>query len=215
MKKYIILFFLFTLVFFVSGCEKKTETIRKTEKKILKFTSWGSKSEIAVIKPLIKKFEEQNPDIDVKLIHTPKNYFQKLHLLIASDLTPDVIFLNNIYGPLYAENNIFMDLSIFLEKDEVLSKNDFFPKVLKTFKYKETLYAIPRDVSNLVIYYNKDIFDKYKVQYPSVDWTFEEFINTCKKLDINNNEKNEKTDIGEGLHSVSTEYGYPDFCNRF
>ncbi len=176
---------LLCLSFFLTGCGKKQE------KTVLKFTSWGSKSEVAIIKPLIKEFENQNSDISVEFIHTPKNYFQKLHLLAASNLMPDVAFVNNIYGPLYAENNIFLDLRKFLDTGGELSQKDFFSKALNAFKYKGKLYAIPRDVSNLVIYYNKDLFDKYKVPYPSQNWTMEDFINTCKKLtkDFNNDGK--------------------------
>ena len=176
---------LLCLSFLLTGC------VKKQEKTVLKFTSWGSKSEVAIIKPLIKEFENQNPNIAVEFIHTPKNYFQKLHLLAASNLMPDVVFVNNIYGPLYAKNNIFMNLGKFLNSGGHLSQKDFFPKALNAFNYKGKLYAIPRDVSNLVIYYNKDIFDKYKVPYPSQGWTMEDFINTCKKLtkDLNNDGK--------------------------
>ncbi len=170
------LILLLSVFIFLSGC------VKTPEKTVIKFTSWGSKSEVAIIKPLIKEFEIQNPDISVEFIHTPKNYFQKLHLLAASNLTPDVVFINNIYGALYAKNDIFMDLADFIEKDAQLSENDFFPKALESFKYKNKLYAIPRDVSNLVIYYNKDLFDRYNVPYPSRNWTFEDFITTAKKL---------------------------------
>ena len=94
-----------------SGCTPKTT------KTAIKFSSWGSESEIAIIKPLLKEFEDQNPDIKVEFLHIPKNYFQKLHLLVASNLTPDVVFINNLNGPLYAENNIFLDLSNYLKKE--------------------------------------------------------------------------------------------------
>ncbi len=183
-KKFLITF-LFCIPILFSGCAKKPQ------KTVIKFTSWGSKSEVAIINPLIEKFERQNPDIKVEFIHTPKNYFQKLHLLAASNLTPDVVFINNIHGPLYAKNNIFMDLSGFLEKNGGLSKENFFAEALQAFKYKEKLYAIPRDVSNLVIYYNKDLFDRYKVPYPGTDWSFDEFLAAGKKLtkDLNNDGK--------------------------
>jgi len=157
----------------------------KSSKTSIKFSSWGSESEIAIIKPLLKEFESQNPDIKVEFIHIPKNYFQKLHLLVASNLTPDVVFINNLNGPLYAENNVFLDLSDYLKKEKSISNTDFFPQALDAFKYKGTFYAIPRDVSNLVVYYNKDIFDKYNVQYPSEKWSFEDLLMTCLKLKKN------------------------------
>ncbi len=158
-------------LFFLSGC------VQKPDKTTIKFMSWGSKSEAAIIKPLLDEFEKQNPDIKIEFMHTPQNYFQKLHLLSASGLTPDLVFVNNIYGPLYAENNIFKNL-----KDTFNEQERFHNKALRALTYKGKLYAIPRDVSNLVVYYNKDVFDKYNVPYPREDWTFDDFLLACRNL---------------------------------
>ena len=173
-----------SIIFFLilsAGCTHIHESKVKTAK-IIKFSSWGSESEVKVIKPLIREFEKQNPEIKVDFIHIPKNYFQKMHLMVASNLTPDVVFINNLSGPLYAGNNVFLDLSGYLKNDDTLSKKDFFPQALEAFTYKGKFYAIPRDISNLVIYYNKDLFDKYHVAYPKKNWTFEEFLLTSRKL---------------------------------
>lgn len=172
----------------LSGCFSKNSWTK------IKFSSWGSESEIAVIKPLLAEFEKQNPDIKVEFIHIPKNYFQKLHLLVASNLTPDAVFINNLNLPLYAENNVFMDLTGFLSAESDMPKNTFFKEALEALSYKGKLYAIPRDVSNLVVYYNKDIFDKYNVPYPDKNWTYDDFLQTCLKLtkDLNNDGKTEQ-----------------------
>ena len=69
------------------------------KKTVLRFSSWGSQSETALLLPLIKEFERKNPDIKIEFLHIPQNYFQKLHLLFASNLAPDVVFLNNYYAP--------------------------------------------------------------------------------------------------------------------
>jgi multiple sugar transport system substrate-binding protein len=50
---------------------------------------------------MLNDFETKNPDLKVEFIHVPQNYFQKLHLLFASNLAPDVIFINNLYSPIY------------------------------------------------------------------------------------------------------------------
>jgi multiple sugar transport system substrate-binding protein len=46
----------------------------------------------------------------------------------------------------------------------------------------EDVYALPRDVSNLVIYYNKSLFRKYGVPYPSCDWTLDDLLKVSKRL---------------------------------
>lgn len=170
-----ILIILFLALPLFSGCKKQ-------DKVILKFSSWGSKSELAVLKPLISEYEKLNPSVEIELLHIPKNYFQKLHLLVASNLTPDVVFINNIKGRRYIQHGVFENLNDYFVNDEEISKSEFFEKSLKGFENKEGLYAVPRDISNLVVYYNKKLFDKYKVPYPNKNWDFDQFLITAKKL---------------------------------
>lgn len=140
---------------------------------VVQFASWGSKSEVDIIKPMLKEFELQNPDIRVDFMHIPQNYFQKIHLLFASNTAPDVIFINNFYLPVYANAGLLEPLQ---------ADNNFYEKSLKALSWENTLYAIPRDVSNLVIFYNKDIFRKNNLSFPTEDWTFDEFLNVAQKL---------------------------------
>ena len=146
-------------------------------KTILTFASWGSKSEIDILKPILSEFEKENPDIKIEFMHIPQNYFQKIHLLFASNTAPDVIFINNLYLPVYANAGVLEDLS-----GTEINKMNYYPKALNALSWKGKLYAVPRDVSNLVIYYNKDIFDKAKVPYPKEDWTMDEFLQTAQSL---------------------------------
>ena len=124
------------------GCHKQDS--RTT----VQFASWGSKSEIDILKPLLSEFEKENPDIKVDFMHIPQNYFQKIHLLFASNTAPDVIFINNLYLPIYANAGLLEELN---------TDDNFYPQSLNALSWQGKLYAIPRDVSNLVIYY-KNIF---------------------------------------------------------
>lgn len=145
----------------------------------IQFASWGSESEINILKPLLSEFEENNPNIRVDFMHIPQNYFQKLHLLFASNTAPDVIFINNQYLPVYANANVLEDLSPYSEE---IGYEKFYPKALQALSYDGRIYAVPRDISNLLIYYNKDLFKKYRIPYPHKNWTMDEFLETSQKL---------------------------------
>ena len=106
-------------------------------------------------------------------MHIPQNYFPKIHLLFASNTAPDVIFINNLYLPVYANAGLL---------EEMIPAKGYYPQALETLSWKGKLYAIPRDVSNLVIYYNKDMFNEKHIPYPDKNWTFDEFLTTAKKL---------------------------------
>ena len=151
---------------------------------VIQLASWGSKSEIDILKPILKEFENENPDIKVDFMHIPQNYFQKIHLLFASNTAPDVIFINNHYLPMYANAGLLEPLQ---------ADKNFYKKSLESLSWGNTLYAIPRDISNLVIFYNKDIFDKNNVPYPKGGWTFNEFLQISQRL------------TGDGIFGISFE----------
>ena len=141
-KKVIPILLLSTLL---CGCSQKDNHTT------IEFASWGSKSEIDILKPILNDFEKANPDIKVNFMHIPQNYFQKIHLLFASNTAPDVIFIINLYLPIYANAKLLEELQV--------PQNEYYQQALQALSWNGKLYAIPRDVSNFVVFYNKDLFD--------------------------------------------------------
>ena len=146
------------------------------EREVIQFATWGSKSEIEIIRPILAGFEKENPNVRVEFMHIPQNYFQKIHLLFASNTAPDVIFINNHYLPVYANAGLLEPLQ---------ANSNFYDKALRSLSWKNTLYAVPRDISNLVVFYNRDIFRKNNLSSPNDNWTFREFLETAQKLTNN------------------------------
>lgn len=156
--------FLICLLFVLTLC---TACSRHNDTQVIKFASWGSQSEVALLKPLLEDFEKKN-GVKIEFMHIPQNYFQKIHLLFASNMPPDVIFINNLYLPVYAD--FLEDLTPYV------NKTNFYQKSLDAMSFDGKVLAVPRDVSNLVVYYNKDLFDKYGISYPDKNWTFEDLL---------------------------------------
>ena len=178
MKKFFIIFLTTILCFFtICFLLKKTDE----NKVVIKFSTWGSHSEINLLRPLLDEFENENPDVKIELLHIPQNYFQKLHLLFASNLAPDVIFINNYYAPKYIQAGLLEDLSMCFDKQ------NYFEKSYSGFSSNGKIYAVPRDVSNLVVYYNKELFKQNNVPYPSSNWTMDDFLKTAQLLTFDRN----------------------------
>jgi multiple sugar transport system substrate-binding protein len=150
------IFLLFLTSILITGCSsKKQEEIT--------FSSWGSISEVTILKQLISNFEEENPDIKINFMHIPQNYFQKIHLLFASNTAPDILFINNLNLPIYASK---------LEPlESYINQEEFYPQSLDGLSFDGHLLAIPRDISNLVFYINLDLMNK-----PSKNWNLDEFM---------------------------------------
>ena len=164
------LLLLMMLSLLMCGCSRQ-------EGEEITFSSWGSVSEVKILKNVINDFEAKNPDINVKFIHIPQNYFQKIHLLFASNTAPDVIFINNLYLPVYESK--LEDLT------ELIKKEDFYPQAIEGLSYEGKVLAIPRDVSNLVFYVNKDILKKQGISFPKESWTLEDLVEILDKVSSN------------------------------
>lgn len=155
------LLILFLIPFMLCACTKSNV-------EEVTFSSWGSITETKILEHVISDFERENPEIRVNFMHIPQNYFQKIHLLFASNQAPDVIFVNNLYLPVYASK---------LEEIKTLDKSDFYTQSLEALSYEGKLYAVPRDISNLVFYYNKNLVKGN----PDKDWTMDEFYKLVQK----------------------------------
>lgn len=169
---------LFLILFFcvlISGCGAGNHD----SKTVLRFSFWGSGEELESIQTVVQQFEAAHPEIKIEAIHAPDNYFQKLHILVAGDLTPDVMMLNSLYLPVYADNGILKKLD---STEAKAVQKEFYPQAVKAMSWQNTPYAIPRDVSDLVVFYNADLLKRSGVALPKANWTLAEFEASAKKV---------------------------------
>ena len=166
--KRLLLIFVF-ISFFLCGCSLKSD-----KREVIRFSTWGSASEMSILRPIINDFEIKNPDIKVEILHIPQDYFQKLHLLFASKTEPDVMLINNHNIPVYSK--FLLDLS------DKIDKKSYFDKSLSAVTYDNKVLAAPRDCSGLIVYYNIDAFKRKKISLPTSNWTVEQMVAIAQKL---------------------------------
>jgi multiple sugar transport system substrate-binding protein len=162
------------------GCQNTDATTRPVT---LKLSTWGSAEEITQLKSLIGEFEDTHPQVQVELLHIPDNYFQKLHILVAGDLTPDVMFVNSLSFAEYAEYGILMPLDERLDKPgSDISKTTFHEAALKALSWKHHVYGIPRDISDLAVFVNTDLFRQAGISLPPSGWTMTDLVSKGQAL---------------------------------
>jgi len=165
----------------------------------LRFSTWGSAEEMAILKTQLAKFEARHPQIRVSVIHAPENYFQKLHILVAGGLTPDVMMVNSFDYPVYAHYGVLAPLDLPI-KDYQLAPV-FYRAPLQAFQYKEHLYALPRDVSVLAVFVNTDLFKKAGVPVPRPNWTLADLAQIAPKLTRDTNHDGQPEQFGLSFSS--------------
>ncbi|MEW6555833.1 MAG: sugar ABC transporter substrate-binding protein [Elusimicrobiota bacterium] len=176
-----------------TGCRKKDGKLKEGEVE-LEYMMWGEPDELKTVTEYLKQFEEKFPKIKIKILHTPQNYDDKLKTMFAAHTPPDVMYVGLETFPSFATRGVLLDLNPYLERDkQEFNLNDFYPELMKCFEYDGKYYGIAKDFTPLVLYYNKDMFDKMGVKYPNKKggWKWADFLDAAKKLtvDFNNDGK--------------------------
>jgi len=159
-------------------CEKFTN---KT-KLVIRYAGLGDYAELRIINKSIKLYEKENPNVSVQFLHTPGNaYWDKLETMIAGGSDFDIMYMGGSKFIELASKNAFYPLDEFIKKYNV-NLNNFYSESVNVFRYKNYLYALPRDVAPYVIFFNKDLFDSKGINIPSDNWTEKEFVQIGKRL---------------------------------
>lgn len=150
---------------------------------VLRGMHWvSSTAEQAAYNEKFAEFEKQNPGIKIKWEWYPQGYAEKLTALFASNQAPDV-FMNYV-GDLgdRVTKGFMAPLTSYFKADGFDGNTDLFPNAV--IKYNGDIYGILDVITPQVLYYNKDIFDKAGVPYPSDNWTWDDLKNAATKLTI-------------------------------
>ena len=53
---------------------------------------------------------------------------------------------------------------------------------MDAFRFQGDLVCLPQNVSSLVVYYDKDLFDAAGLAYPAAGWSWDDFLTTAQAL---------------------------------
>lgn len=147
----------------------------------LRVTSWAGPEELEIERRNVAEFERMHPGVEVRFETIPDNYREKLLTGFAAGTAPDVLLLDAIIVPSLLQHDVLLDLMPYCREQEI-DLSGFYENVLSIALRDDRLYAIPKDFTPLVMYYNRDIFDEAGVPYPHDDWTWDEFLEIARTL---------------------------------
>lgn len=121
-------------------------------------------------------FESANPDVTVQIETTPyDDYFTKLQTAVAGGTAGDAFELNYENFVTYSSNGSLAPL-------KNVETASYKPSLLEAFSADGTQYGLPESFSNVVLFYNKDLFAKAGVDEPTADWTWADEQAAAEKL---------------------------------
>ena len=161
----------------------------------VKLSGWGaSPAEQKLLTGVLRDFEAQHPTIKVKYEQIADQYMDVMKTRLVGDAAPDVFYLDALEAPFLMSQNVLEPLDGYIKPEFELT--DFEPTLLDTFKYKATIYGLPKDYSTLALFYNKQAFANAGLENPPQTW--EELRAYAKKLTIDTNKDGRIDQYGFG-----------------
>ena len=104
------------------------------------------------------------------------NYWTLLEAGASGGQMPDVFWMHSNTAQMYMENDLLLNLDSYIEADDTIDLSKYYEGVVKLYNRADngSQYALPKDHDTIALLYNKALFDKYGVEYPTDDWTWED-----------------------------------------
>ena len=149
----------------------------------------------------------------VSLVYEPggsetASYQDVLITEIEAGTAPDVFWIPGTDIARFAKAGLILNLADLAAADPNFNVDDFYagPMSFLTTPIEEgteALWGLPRDVSAFAIYYNKALFDEAGVDYPTADWTWDDFAEAAEAISALGNDI-----FGFGMNAWWANWGY-------
>lgn len=128
------------------------------------------------LKTIVDAFEKDNPDITVDVQTAAyADYFTKLQTDLAAGTEADVFDVDAGSFANIQANGVLSEMT-------GVDDSKYRTSVLDSYKVDGKQYGLPTSFSNVVLFYNKDLFDAAGVDYPTTNWTWADEKAAAEKL---------------------------------
>ena len=132
-----------------------------------------------------RAFEAKNPGLKVNLSSAADNeddYHAALGTALAGGSPPDVVNLDYDATGQYAATGALQPLDARVAQSDLIHATDFYTQAWRGFQFDKQQVCLPVNVSGLMVFYNKKLFDAAKLAYPKAGWTWDEFLADAQAL---------------------------------
>ncbi|MDR6553183.1 sugar ABC transporter substrate-binding protein [Paenibacillus qinlingensis] len=144
-------------------------------------------------KEIIEGFQKKFPYIKLEIQDAPwAEFATKITAQIAGNNAPDIWFQENAIVLGYGKRGVAEDLAPYVKRD--LKENDYVSMLNAGKGTDGKMWGIPHGINPVALAYNKKIFKEAGIPEPTENWTYQDMLDTAKKLTKDTNGDG-KTDI--------------------
>jgi multiple sugar transport system substrate-binding protein len=137
-----------------------------------------------LLQEMIDEFNKSHPDVVVSKDSGGVNsdrMLQKVTAGLQADNYPDIAYIYGSDLANLAGGEQLVDLSEAIDNGD-LDWDRFVDAGKQAVTVDDVPRAVPAFIDNLAVVYNKKIFDQAGVDYPTDDWTWDDFLATAAEL---------------------------------
>ena len=145
----------------------------------------GDPEETQAFVDVAAAFEESQDaiDIDLVVIAERDDLIARLSTSLAGGEPPDVFLMNYRYLGQFESKGALEPVGPYLDASDVLSADAFYPEAMTVFQNEGVQTCMPQNVSSLVLYYNRDLFEAAGIEPPPAEgWKWNDMVTAATAL---------------------------------
>lgn len=128
-------------------------------------------------------FMERHPDTTISVIHnTWADHNNVVPAWAAAGTLPDIIYTHGSRATPWAHEGILIDIHDIVTTDEEFNVEGMWEESVRLYRVDGRIHCLPYDHGPIILGYNKDMFDAAGVDYPTDEWTMEDFGAAANEL---------------------------------
>ena len=181
-----------------------TPTSQSSGEVQLVYQDWRTEWFPLMVQQMLEQFHGSHPDIRVFYVPDPVDVEESLLEDMKAGVAPDVFAACCSFFPILAQENQTLDLRPFIEADlSQATIQDWDPAQYQALqKPNGEQYGLPKYHGALALYYNKDLFDQYGVDYPDASWNHDDYLEAMMRL-THDRDSDGRTDLWGSTLDIS------------
>ena len=188
------------------GVSPGTPAPRTGENVQLVYQDWRTDWFPPMARDMLEQFQRSHPDIRVfYALDPPSEIFDEKTLADFQAGTAADVFQGCCSSfPIWAQKGYALDLRPYVQADlDQAAIQDWDPVQYQAFFARDgKQYGLPKYHGALALYYNKDLFDKYAVDYPDGSWDHDDYLAAMRRL-THDRDGDGKTDLWGSMLDIS------------
>ncbi len=138
---------------------------------------------------LVDEFNQSHPGIQVEASYGGNLFTmrEKLVTAISAQAGPDVSQIDQFWSSELADAGALVPIADFIANDRDFARDDIWDKAWETATYSNTIWSMPFALSNIVLYYNRDLFSQAGLDPDKPPATWDELRTAAQKLTLDTN----------------------------